>query len=332
MGGGPLPDSLPTTGYRRPISVSLLPTHYSLPDFIGSVSAHALDISIPDDSANRQSNFYLSFLTLPPPKREAIETIYTFCRVTDDIVDDTTDEGVKKERLQQWSAELVKAMDGGSRLPILNRLSRIMRRFNIPVNHVQDLLRGMEMDLSKKRYETFEELEVYCYRAASTVGLMCAEVFGYTKAHTKDYAINLGIALQLTNILRDIKQDGKRGRIYLPLADLRRFNYSEEELLAGVVDDRFRALMAFECERAHTYFRKAKAALAEEDKPLFTAARIMGNIYYLILRRIEQSGYDVISRRIRVSTAVKVLVVMMLRLRSRFPRNFHHYVRTELPA
>lgn len=296
------------------------------------MSAHVLDIATPDESLNRQSNFYLSFLTLPPPKREAIETIYTFCRVTDDIVDDSTDEGEKKERLMAWNEELVKAMQGESRMPILNRLSRIMSRFNIPLHHVQDLLRGMEMDLTKKRYETFAELEVYCYRAASTVGLMCAEVFGYTNTRTKDYAINLGIALQLTNILRDLKQDGKRGRIYLPIEDLRRFGYTEDDLLRGVVDERYKALMAFECARVHDYYRKAKAALAEEDKPLFTAARIMGNIYYLLLRRIEQSGYDVFTRRIRVSTAVKVLIVMILRVRRRFPRNFHHYVRTELPA
>jgi phytoene synthase len=296
------------------------------------LSTHVIDIAAPDGAVNRQSNFYLSFLTLPPPKREAIETIYTFCRVTDDIVDDATDDGIKKERLMVWNAELVKAMQGESRMPILNRLTRIMRRFNIPVHHVQDLLRGMEMDLTKKRYETFEELEVYCYRAASTVGLMCAEVFGYTNERTKDYAINLGIALQLTNILRDLKQDGKHGRIYIPLEDLRRFGYTEEELLQGVVNDSYRALMAFECNRAHQYYRKAKAALAEEDKVLFTAARIMGNIYYLLLRRIEHSGYDVFTRRIRVSTAIKVLIVMMLRLRSRFPRNFHHYVRTELPV
>ena len=231
------------------------------------MSSTVLHIDSLDGSANRRSNFYLSFLTLSPPKREAIETIYTFCRVTDDIVDETGDDGVKQQRLHQWTDELHRALNGQSRYQVLNRLTRIMARFNIPLHHVEGLLEGMEMDLTKKRYETFEELQEYCYRAASTVGLMCAEVFGYRNERTKEYAVNLGIALQLTNILRDLKQDAKRGRIYLPLEDLGRFGYSEEELLAGVYNDRFVALMQFECERARGFFRVAKAALAEEDKP-----------------------------------------------------------------
>lgn len=304
----------------------------SLPGFPVLTSSTALHIDSLDGSANRRSNFYLSFLTLPPPKREAIETIYTFCRVTDDIVDESGDDGSKRQRLHQWTDEIHHALQGTSRFQVLNRLSGIMRRFNIPLHHIDGLLEGMEMDLTKKRYETFEELQEYCYRAASTVGLMCAEVFGYRNERTKEYAVNLGIALQLTNILRDLKQDAKRGRIYLPLQDLQRFGYSEEELLAGVYNERFVELMRFECDRARQFFRVAKSALAEEDKPLFTAARIMGNIYFLLLRRIEQADYDVFRRKIRVSGAVKVMVVMALRLRSKFPRDFHRYVRTELPA
>jgi phytoene synthase len=190
----------------------------------------------------------------------------------------------------------------------------------------------MEMDLRNTRYGTFIELEQYCYRAASTVGLICAEVFGYTNEKTKQYAINLGIALQLTNILRDIKADAKNGRIYLPLEDLRNFNYTEEELLNLTYNNRFVELMKFECERAHEYFRRAKACLAEEDKPLFTAARTMGNIYYLLLLRIERAHYDVFSKRIRLSSPLKILVAMAMQLRKKFPKNFHRYVHTELPA
>ncbi len=296
------------------------------------MSTHALDIDTIDTSANRQSNFYLSFLTLPPPKREAIETIYSFCRVADDIVDENGDVGEKRAKLHQWTEELQRSLTGDSRYSILNRTSRIVRRFNIPVYHLYDLLEGMEMDLTRNRYETFEELRTYCYRAASTVGLMCAEIFGYHHVRTKQYAIYLGIALQMTNILRDIKQDAKRGRIYIPLEDLRRFNLTEEDILNNVYDERFRELMRFEVARTREYYRKAKQALAEDDKPLFTAARIMGNIYYLLLRRIERVNYDVYSKRIRLSTALKFAIVMMLRLRSSFPRGFHKYVRTELPA
>jgi phytoene synthase len=281
---------------------------------------------------NRQSNFYFSFLILPKPKREAIETIYAFCRTTDDIVDEAGNEEEKYQRLLLWTDELKRSLYGVSRYALLNKLGTIIHRFNIPVEHFYELIKGMEMDLTKRRYETFGELEQYCYRAASTVGLICAEVFGYYNERTRQYAINLGIALQLTNILRDIKADAKRGRIYLPQEDLRTFHYSEEDLQRNVYDDRFIRLMKFECDRAHEYFWKAKAYLAEEDKPLFSAARTMGNIYYLLLRRIESVHYDVFSKRIRLSSSIKFLVAMALRLRNKFPKNFHRYVRTQLPA
>jgi len=279
------------------------------------------------------SNFYFSFLSLPPPKREAIETIYAFCRYTDDIVDEESGNTREKyRRLRLMTVELRLALRGGSQYPVLNKLGSIIRRFDIPVEHFQNLLKGMEMDLRKNRYETFAELEEYCYRVASTVGLICAEVFGYHHASTKEYAVNLGKALQLTNILRDIKADAKRGRVYLPQEDLRRFGYTEEELLSNVYNERFVELMKFEADRAHEYFRKAKAYLAEDDKPLFTAARTMGNIYYLLLRRIKAANYDVFSKRIRLGSPVKLLVAFVLRLRTKLPKNFHEYVRTELPA
>lgn len=292
----------------------------------------SLNILAPDLSQNKLSNFYFSFLLLPQPKREAIETIYAFCRYTDDIVDEEADPKEKHRRLRQWTGELQNALYGRSRFTILNKLETIIRRFDIPVDHFHDLLKGMEMDLSKNRYRTFAELENYCYRAASTVGLICAEVFGYTHESTKEYAINLGKALQMTNILRDIKTDARKGRIYLPQEDLRRFGYTEEELLQGVYNDNFVALMKFECDRARSFFRAAKSALAEDDKPLFYAARTMGNIYYLLLRRIENAHYDVFSKRIRLASPIKLLVAMVLRLRNRLPKNFHRYIRTELPA
>lgn len=296
------------------------------------MTANAAHILAPDFSQNRLSNFYVSFLSLPAPKRDAIETIYAFCRFTDDIVDEDADPKEKHKRLRQWTREVQSALNGTSRFQMLNKLGVVIERFNIPVDHFRELLKGMEMDLRKHRYATFNELEIYCYRAASTVGLICAEVFGYHQSKTKEYAINLGKALQLTNILRDIKSDAKRGRIYVPLEDLRRFGYSEEELLSSVYNERFVALMKFECERARDFFRKAKASLAEEDKVLFSAARIMGNIYYLLLKRIESRNYDVFSRRIRLAPPVKLLVAMVLRLRNKLPRNFHRYVRAELPA
>jgi len=296
------------------------------------MSAHTIDIALPELGATRKSNFLLPILFLPPPKREAIETIYAFCRYSDDIVDEEMDVKEKYRRLLAWTNELQLALDGVSRFTILNKLVGVIQKFNIPIQHFLDLLKGMEMDLVKNRYESFTELQQYCYRAASTVGLICAEVFGYHHERTKQYAVNLGIALQLTNILRDIKTDAKKGRIYLPQEDLRRFGYTEEELLGSVYNDRFRALMKFECERAHEYYRSAKSCLAEDDKPLFTAARAMGNIYYLLLLRIERANYDIFTKRIRLASPVKFLVAMILRLRNKLPKNFHRYVRTELPA
>ena len=296
------------------------------------MSAHTVDSILPEIATARKSNFFFSILFLPPPKREAIETIYAFCRYTDDIVDEEVDVGVKYRRLRLWTAELQRALRGASPYAVLNRLVSVIERFNIPVHHFHDLLQGMEMDLVKNRYKTFDDLYEYCYRAASTVGLICSEVFGYHQERTKEYAVNLGIALQLTNILRDIKQDARRGRIYLPQEDLRRFGYTEEDLLNSVYDDRFRALMKFECDRAHDFYRKAKRSLAEEDKALFCAARAMGNIYYLLLLRIERANYDVFSKRIRLTSTVKFLVAMLLRLRNKLPKNFHRYIRTELPA
>ena len=296
------------------------------------MSAHTLDLALPEFAATRKSNFLLPILFLPPPKREAIETIYAFCRYSDDIVDEEVDVKEKYRRLRIWTDELQLALRGSSRFMLLNRTVGVIKKFNIPIHHFLDLLKGMEMDLVKSRYETFGELAQYCYRAASTVGLICAEVFGYHQPRTKQYAVNLGIALQLTNILRDIKTDAKKGRIYLPREDLARFGYSEEDLLNSVYNEQFQALMKFECERAHEYFRMAKSCLAEEDKPLFTAARAMGNIYYLLLLRIERARYDVFSKRIRLASPVKLLVAMLLRLRNKLPKNFHRYIRTELPA
>jgi 15-cis-phytoene synthase len=287
---------------------------------------------LPDFSQNRKSNFYFSFFSLPRPKRDAIETIYAFCRFTDDIVDDARDEKEKHALLLQWTEELKRSLYGVSRYTLLNKLASIINHFKIPVEHFYELIKGMEMDLMNTRYGTFAELEQYCYRVASTVGLICAEIFGYTNEKTKQYAINLGIALQLTNILRDIKSDVRNGRIYLPLEDLRKFNYTESELVNLTYNEHFVELMKFECSRTREYFRRAKACLAEEDKPLFTAARTMGNIYYLLLNRIERAHYDVFSRRIRLSSPLKILVAMALQLRKKFPKNFHKFVHTELPA
>jgi phytoene synthase len=258
----------------------------------------------------RQSNtsFYYSFTLLPRQKREALHAVYAFCRYTDDIVDEGTDQEKKGILLRKWRMELGRALRGASDFPLLNQLSATARKFNIPVDHFHDLIRGMELDLRKTRYETFDELKEYCYLVASSVGLMCRQIFGYRNDSTRDYAINLGIALQLTNILRDIKEDAKRGRIYLPMEDLHRFGYTEEDLLACRYTPEFVNLMRFECDRASTYFDVARAALKTEDRRQFFAARIMWSIYAHTLRRIMQSNYNVFERRISIPGLLKVLI------------------------
>lgn len=257
---------------------------------------------------NSNTSFYYSFAMLPRHKREAISAVYAFCRYTDDIVDEGTDERRKVVLLRNWRMELGRALGGASNYPLLNQLSATALKFHIPVNHFYDLIRGMELDLVKTRYETFDDLREYCYLVASTVGLMCKEIFGYKNASTRDYAINLGIALQLTNILRDVKDDAKKGRIYLPQEDMRRFGYTEEDLLAGRYTPAFVNLMRFECERARQYFDAARDALKDEDKYYFFAARIMWSIYAHLLRRIERSNYNVFKHRIALPRFLKLLI------------------------
>lgn len=257
---------------------------------------------------NKRSNFYYSFLFLPKPKREAINVVYAWCRVADDIVDEEENISTKRQRLLQWAKEFDHGIDGRSQYALVNTLAQIIRRFNIPLHHFQELIKGMEMDLLNTRYRTFDDLKLYCYRAASTVGLICTEIFGYKHVNAKDYAVNLGIALQLTNILRDVASDAKRGRIYLPKEDLERFGYSEEELLSGTYNEKFYQLMKFESERARAYFTEAIKHLSEDDKPLFIAALIMQEIYSRLLKDIERAEYNVFAHRIRISNVKKLLI------------------------
>jgi len=257
---------------------------------------------------NTDTNFYYSFSVLPKHKREAIKTVYAFCRFTDDIVDDGADEVGKVEMLRKWRRELARAIRGESDYPILNQLSATARRFNIPIEHFYELIRGVEMDLTRNRYETFDDLRDYCYLVASTVGLMCRQIFGYKNESTRDYAINLGIALQLTNIIRDVQDDAKKGRIYIPREDMQRFGYTEDDLLHGRYTEEFINLMRFECDRAREYFDLAHNALKDEDKHYFFAARIMWSIYAHLLRRIERSNYNVFERRISLPRFLKLLI------------------------
>ena len=264
-----------------------------------------------------KSSFYYSFSFLPKRKRDALKTVYAFCRTTDDIVDNVHDVSSKIEVLRKWRNELELGLDGKSGYQILNQLSEITKKFKIPVVYFYELLRGVEMDLVKNRYETFDELKEYCYLVASTVGLMSLGIFGPRNERTKEYAVNLGIALQLTNIIRDVGIDAKYGRVYLPQEDLRRFSYTEAELISSRNSSQFKKLMEFETQRAEEYFQKAKESLPEEDKRAMFAAKIMERIYYHTLLRIKEVNYNVFDRKVMLPRFMQFAIAVKYWIKQR---------------
>lgn len=263
------------------------------------------------------SNFYYSFLFLPKAKREAIYAVYAFCRLSDDLVDEAMAGGDPTAALNGWRKELDGYFQDRVGHPVIVAAGQAARRFNIPKRYFDELLNGMEMDLTRRRYATFEELYTYCYRVAAVVGLICIEVFGYTNPRTKEYAERLGIAFQLTNILRDLAVDAARGRVYLPKDEMMRFGYSEEALLAGVYSEAFVELMRFQCGRARQYYQAASLALPSEDRRSLLAAEIMRAIYYRLLLQIEEQRYNVFRGNIALPKSQKLLLASGLWLRSK---------------
>ncbi|MFZ1517998.1 MAG: presqualene diphosphate synthase HpnD [Ignavibacteriaceae bacterium] len=262
-------------------------------------------------SKKSKSSFYYAFNLLPEEKRDAMNTVYAFCRKTDDIVDENSDStDLKYEKLRKWRIEFEKSFSGHSEFALLNKLGTTISNFNIPLDPFFELIKGMEMDLQKDRYKSFEDLQLYCYRVASTVGLMCIEIFGYKHPSTKKFAVDLGIALQMTNILRDIGKDAKNGRIYLPQEDLKRFNYSEQEIMSLIYNNNFKDLMVYETARAKNYFNSATANLDLDDKKTMFAARAMQHIYYKMLEKIIAADYDVFNNDIKVSKIEKVGIAL----------------------
>ncbi len=256
------------------------------------------------------TSFYYSFSFLPKYQRDALKTVYAFCRTTDDIVDTGQDVNKKVELLHDWRSELEQALTGNSHFPILNQLSANAKRFNIPVVHFYELIKGVEMDLVKSRYGTFDELKEYCYLVASSVGLMSLEIFRPRCEKTRDYAVNLGIALQLTNILRDVGIDARYGRIYLPQEDLQRFGVAESDLIGHRYSPQFFSLMEFETSRAEEYYRRSKDLLPREDKRAMFAAKIMERIYYHTLMRIRESGYRVYEKPLYLPRITQLLIAL----------------------
>ncbi len=266
----------------------------------------------------RDTSFGYAFLVLPADRRRAITAVWDFCRAVDDAVDEPGTIERASVELARWRRELAACFVGG-RLETREgaRLGPVIGRFGLSRQPFEDLLDGVEMDLSRRRYETFDDLHRYCLRVASAVGLVCVEIFGCRGARAREYAVELGVALQLTNILRDVASDLARGRLYLPLEDLARFGVSEADLYdeaarpAGRVGRvAVRALLARQAERARHYYARARAAWPRDEARRLVAAEVMRAIYFDLLARIERAGYDVFSRRIRVPRPVRAWIAV----------------------
>ena len=262
----------------------------------------------------RNTSFYYAFLALPRERREAILVLWDFCRVADDAVDLAADERQASVELARWRGELAKAYSGEHpSTQIGERLARVIRKFNLPRQPFEDLLDGIAMDLTQKRYETFTDLYRYCLRVASAVGLLSVEIFGYRSASARDYAVELGIALQLTNIMRDVPSDLARDRVYIPQEDLRAHEVTVQDLHAasfGEVRPQVIEVLKDFGLRARHYYDRARQALPKEDTRRLLSAEIMGAIYYSLLQRIEGAGYDVFTRRISVPRLARVWVAL----------------------
>lgn len=272
--------------------------------------------------SGRATSFYYAFFALPPDKRRAIVAVWDFCRAVDDAVDEATESEARRaaDALNEWREELKALYEGRSpSTPQGRQLLPFITQFTLPRSAFEDLIDGVAMDLEQRRYETFDALRQYCLRVASAVGLICVEIFGYRNVQTRDYAIDLGMALQLTNIIRDISPDIRRGRLYIPLEDMRRFEVTEDDLRAGAPTEKVRRLLAFQADRARHFYGKADATLPKPDERGLVAARIMSAIYADLLKSIERAGYDVFSRRIRVARPRQGMIAALTWLKVMVP-------------
>jgi len=255
-----------------------------------------------------QSNLAFAFVSLGKARRRDITIFYAFCRLIDDIADSTElAAGEKARRLTLWRDALHSPV--AQEPPLASEVRGLISRYAITPAMLEEIMDGVEMDLTISRYETFAALREYCYRVASAVGLVSIEIFGYQNPACREYAVELGLALQVTNILRDVAKDFANGRIYLPQEDMTRFNYTEGDLAARIHDDRFVRLMQFEADRAHEYFRRAAVLLPREDRRSMIGAQIMASIYHALLRQMEQDRFRVFGRQYGLSKFAKFLHV-----------------------
>jgi len=261
-----------------------------------------------DKAAKSGSSFYYSFMFLPARQKQAIIALYAFCREVDDVVDECSDPSLASNKLEWWRSEINNLFADKANHPVTQALKTSIENYNLPQEYFVEIIDGMAMDLEQFSYANFKDLSLYCYRVASVVGLMAAEIFGYEDRQTLKYAHNLGMAFQLTNILRDVAEDAARGRIYIPQDELQKFNVSKEDILNHQMTDNARQLMAFQAQRANDYYQKAFELLPESDRYSQRCGIIMSAIYQATLKEIEDDHYRVLDQRISLTPLRKLWI------------------------
>jgi phytoene synthase len=265
---------------------------------------------VKDKAAKSGSSFYYAFLFLPPPRRAAITAFYAFCREVDDVVDEVSDPGIAATKLAWWRGEVASAFGGQPTHPVTKALMPHVPAYDIRAEHLLAVIDGCQMDLEQSRYLDFAGLARYCHLVAGIVGEVAATIFGRTQAVTVDYAHRLGLAMQLTNIIRDVGDDARRGRIYLPMSELKQFDVKAQEILNRGYSERFTALMKFQAERAHRTYDEAFALLPEADRTAQKPGLMMANIYRSLLREIEAGGFQVLHQRTSLTPLRKLWIAM----------------------
>jgi phytoene synthase len=270
-------------------------------------------LSTPDEycqqkAAKSGSSFYYSFLFLPPERRRAITALYAFCREVDDVVDEVSDTGIARTKLAWWRTEVANLFGGHAQHPVTRALAPFVQPYGLDAGRMNEIIDGMEMDLVHHRYADFDALRLYCHRAAGVVGQLSASIFGYSNPSTIDYAEALGIAFQLTNIIRDVGEDARRDRVYLPADELARFGLSVQDVLDRRGGEAFTRLMAFQAERARSFYELAYSKLSPEDSASQRAGLIMAAIYRTLLDEIERDGFRVLDRRVALTPLRKLWI------------------------
>ena len=267
----------------------------------------------PDEYCQRKaaasgSSFYYAFVFLPSEQRRAITALYAFCREVDDAVDEASEPQLAAAKLAWWRAEVAGLYAGNPQHPVTRALQPFKEKFSITAQRLNEIIDGMEMDLTQTRYLDWPGLERYCHLVAGVVGLLAAGIFGYRNPRTLEYARDLGIAFQLTNVIRDVGEDARKNRIYLPMDDLKRFNVPASDILQSRESAQFRALMAFQAERARGYYDRAMAALPPEDRRAQRSGLIMAAIYRSLLREIERDGFRVLTQKTSLTPLRKLYI------------------------